>query len=63
MLKITVLGLISAILTNWLLGLKFAAYNLEDNLTVGTIFAIFFATFDLLKDFIVIFIMLWYVLK
>ena len=63
MLKITVLWLISAILTNWLLGLKFAAYNLEDNLTVGTIFAIFFATFDLLKDFIVIFIMLWYVLK
>ena len=32
-------------------------------LTVGTIFAIFFAIFDLMKDFIVIFMMLWYVLK
>ena len=63
MLKITVLWLISAILTNWLLGLKFAAYNLEDNLTVGTIFAIFFTIFDLFKDFIVIFMMLWYVLQ
>ena len=63
MLKITVLGLISIILTNWLLGLKFAAYNLEDNLTVGTIFAIFFIIFDLMKDFIVIFMMLWYTLK
>ena len=63
MLKITVLGLISDILTSWLLGLKFAAYNLEDNLTVGTIFAIFFTIFDLFKDFILIFMLLWYVLK
>ena len=63
MLKITVLGLISVILTSGLLGLKFAAYNLEDDLTVGTIFAIFFTIFDLFKDFIVIFMMLWYVLK
>ena len=63
MLKIIVLWSISAILTNWLLGLKFAAYNLEDNLTVGTIFAIFFTTLDLFKDFIVIFMVLWYVLK
>ena len=63
MLKIIVLWSISAILTNWLLGLKFATYNLEDNLTVGTIFAIFFITFDLMKDFMVIFMMLWYVLK
>ena len=63
MLKITALGLISIILTSWLLGLKFAAYNLEDDLTVGTIFAIFFAVFDLFKDFILIFMMLWYVLK
>ena len=63
MLKITVLWLISAILTNWLLGLKFAAYNLEDNLTVGTIFAIFFTIFDLFKDFIVIFMLLGYALK
>ena len=63
MLKIIVLWSISAILTNWLLGLKFAAYNLEDDLTVGTIFAIFFTIFDLFKDFILIFMMLWYVLK
>ena len=63
MFDIIVLGLISIILTNWLLGLKFAAYNLEDNLTVGTIFAIFFTIFDLFKDFILIFILLWYVLK
>ena len=63
MFDIIVLGLISIILTNWLLGLKFAAYNLEDNLTVGTIFAIFFTIFDLFKDSIVIFMILWYVLK
>ena len=59
MLKITVLGLISAILTTGLLGFKFVAYDLEDNSTVGGVFA----TFDLLKDFIVIFMILWYVLK
>ena len=63
MLKITVLGLISIILSSWLLDLKFATYNLKDDLTVGTIFAIFFTIFDLFKDFIVIFMMLWYVLK
>ena len=63
MFGITVLVLISIMLTTGLLGLKFAAYNLEDNLTVGTIFAIFFTIFDLLKDFVVIFMMLWYVLK
>ena len=63
MLKVIVLWSISAILTNWLLGLKFAAYNLEDDLTVSTIFAIFFTIFDLFKDFIVIFMLLWYVLK
>ena len=59
MLKLTVLGLISAILTGGLLGFKFVAYDLEDESDVGGIFA----TFDLLKDFIVIFMMLWYVLK
>ena len=63
MLKIIVLWSISAILTNWLLGLKFAAYNVENNLTVGAIFAIFFIIFDLFKDFIAIFMLLWYVLK
>ena len=63
MLKTIALGVISIMFTSWLLGLKFAAYNLEDDLTVGTIFAIFFTIFDLFKDFIVIFMMLWYVLK
>ena len=59
MLKITVLGLISAILTAGLLSLKFVAYDLKDESDIGDIFAVF----DLLKDFIVIFMMLWYVLK
>ena len=59
MLKITVLGLISAILAAGLLGLKFVAYDLKDESDIGDIFA----AFDLLKDFVVIFMMLWYVLK
>ena len=59
MLKITVLGLISAVLVAGLLGLKFVAYDLKDESDVGDIFAVF----DLMKDFIVIFMMLWYVLK
>ena len=59
MLKITVLGLISAILAAGLLGFKFVAYDLENESAVGGVFA----TFDLMKDFMVIFMMLWYVLK
>ena len=59
MLKITVLGLISAVLAAGLLGLKFVAYDTENESDIGDIFAVF----DLMKDFIVIFIMLWYVLK
>ena len=59
MLKITVVGLISAVLAAGLLGLKFVAYDTENESDIGDIFA----TFDLMKDFIVIFIMLWYVLK
>ena len=59
MLKITVLGLISAILTGGLLGFKFVAYDLKDESDIGNIFAVF----DLMKDFIVIFMLLWYVLK
>ena len=59
MLKITVLGLISAILTVGLLAFKFVAYDLKDESDIGDIFA----GFDLLKDFIVIFMLLWYVLK
>ena len=59
MLKITVLALISAILAGGSLVFKFVAYDLEDKSAAGGVFA----TFDLLKDFIVIFMMLWYVLK
>ena len=59
MLKLTVVGLISAILTAGLLGFKFVAYDLDDKSAAGGVFA----TFDLLKDFIVIFMLLWYVLK
>ena len=59
MLKLTVLGLISAILTTGLLSLKFIAYDLKDESDIGDIFAVF----DLMKDFIVMFMMLWYVLK
>ena len=59
MLKITVLGLISAILAVGLLGLKFVAYDTENESDIGDIFAVF----DLMKDFIVIFMLLWYVLK
>ena len=59
MLKITVVGLISAILTAGLLGFKFVAYDLEDESAAGGVFA----TFDLMKDFMVIFMLLWYVLK
>ena len=59
MLKITVLGLISAVLAGGLLGFKFVAYDTENESDVGDIFAVF----DLMKDFILIFMMLWYVLK
>ena len=59
MLKITAVGLISAILSAGLLAFKFVAYDLEDESDIGDIFAVF----DLMKDFIVIFMMLWYVLK
>ena len=59
MLKITVVGLISAILAGGLLGLKFVAYDLKDESDIGDIFAVF----DLMKDFMVIFMLLWYVLK
>ena len=59
MLKITVVGLISAMLAICLLILKFIVYDPENNSTVGAIFG----TFDLLKDFIVIFMILSYVLK
>ena len=59
MLKIIILVSISAILTGGLLGFKFVAYDLENESAAGGVFA----TFDLFKDFIAIFMLLWYVLK
>ena len=59
MLKMTVVGLISAILAAGLLGFKFVAYDVKNESDVGDIFAVF----DLMKDFVVIFMMLWYILK
>ena len=59
MLKITIVGLISAVLVAGLLGFKFVAYDLKDESAIGNVIGIF----DLLKDFIVIFMVLWYVLK
>lgn len=59
MLKITVVGLISAVLVAGLLGFKFVAYDLKDESAIGNVIG----TFDLLKDFIVIFMVLRYVLK
>ena len=59
MLKITVVGLISAVLVAGLLGLQFVVYDLKDESAIGNVIGIF----DLLKDFIVIFMVLWYVLK
>ena len=59
MLKITAVGLISAILAAGLLVFKFVAYDTENESDIGDIFAVF----DLMKDFIAIFMLLWYVLK
>ena len=59
MLKITVVGLISAILAAGLLGLKFVAYDPKNKSIIGTIIG----TFDLIKDIVVISILLWYILN
>lgn len=59
MLKITVLGLISAILAASVLCFKSVVYDLKDESGVADTFALL----DFLKDFIVIFMLLWYVLK
>ena len=59
MLKITVVGLISAVLVAGLLSFKFVAYDLKDESAIGNVIGVF----DLLKDFIVIFMVLWYVLR
>ena len=51
--------LMSITLTGGLLILKFIAYDSNKNSTVGDIFA----TFDLFKDFILIFMLLSYIVK
>ena len=59
MLKLMVIGFISAILNVLLLNLKFVIYDPKDKSAVGIIIG----TFDLIKDIIVVSMMLWYVLK
>ena len=51
--------LMSIVLTACLLIVKFIAYDPNKNSTVGDIFA----TFDLFKDFILIFILLSYIVR
>ena len=58
-LDIIFLTLMSIALTGGLLILKFIAYDSNKNSTDGDIFA----TFDLFKDFILIFMLLSYIVK
>ena len=51
--------LMSIVLTTCLLIFKFIAYDPNKNSTIGDIFA----TFDLFKDFILIFMLLSYIVK
>ena len=55
MLKLIVVGLMSTILTVASLVFKFETYDTNEVSGLG----VMFITFDLLKDFIVIFILLW----
>ena len=55
MLKFIVVGLMATILTAASLVYKFVTYDTNEVSGLG----VMFITFDLLKDFIVIFIMLW----
>ena len=59
MLKLIILGLIAAMLTTGLLVFKFIIYDPDNDSGVGDIFV----TFDVLKDFTVMFMMLWYIFK
>ena len=59
MLKFIVLGFLSIILTAGSLVYKFVTYDTNEVSGLG----VMFITLDSLKDFIVIFMMLWYVLK
>ena len=59
MLKLIILGLFASLLATGLLVFKFIVYDPDNDSDVGGIFV----AFDLLKDFTVMFMMLWYVLK
>ena len=59
MLKFIVLGFMSIILTAGSLVYKFVTYDTDEKSALG----IMFITLDSLKDFILIFMMLWYILK
>ena len=59
MLKITVVGLISAILNILLLNFKFVAYDIDDKSAIGCIIG----AFDTIKDIIVVSMVLWYILN
>ena len=58
-LDVIFLTLMSIALTGGLIVLKFIAYDPNKNSTVGDIFA----SFDLFKDFILIFMLLSYIVK
>ena len=59
MLKFIVLGLMATILTAGSLVYKFVTYDTNEVSSLG----VMFITLDSLKDFIVIFMLLWYALK
>ena len=59
MLKITVVGLISATLNILLLNFKFVAYDIDDKSAIGCIIG----AFDTIKDIIVVSMVLWYILN
>ena len=59
MLKLIVIGFMSAILNILLLNFKFVAYDPKNKSIIGTMIG----TFDLIKDIVVISILLWYILN
>lgn len=59
MLKLIILGLFASLLATGLLVFKFIVYDPNNDSDVGDIFV----AFDLLKDFTVMFMMLWYIFK
>ena len=59
MLKLIILGLFASLLATGLLVFKFIVYDPDNDSDVGGMFV----AFDLLKDFTVMFMMLWYIFK